>query len=95
MTGLGERKSAVGAARQAIALQPTSSNAFDGPHFQRDAVIRVFMPAGDYDAAIEELDAYLAAPGAWSIEGLMPDPRLDPIRDDPSFLGLVEKYKRK
>ena len=53
------------------------------------------MPAGDYDAAIEELDAYLAAPGTWSIEGLLPDPRLDPIRDDPRFLALVEKYSRK
>ncbi len=94
LAGLGERESAVRAARQAIALQPTSIDAIDGPNIQLDGIIRVFMPAGDYDAAIEELDAYLAAPGMWSIEGLLPDPRLDPIRDDPRFQALVEKYKR-
>jgi hypothetical protein len=54
----------------------------------------VLLPAGATDAAIDELDAYLEAPGRWSIEGLLPDPRLDPIRDDPRFLALVEKYRR-
>jgi TolB-like protein/Flp pilus assembly protein TadD len=94
LAGLGEQESAVRAARQAIALRPTSIDAVDGPNIQLDGIIRVFMPAGDYDAAIEELDAYLAGPGMWSIEGLLPDPRLDPIRDDPRFQALVEKYKR-
>ena len=43
---------------------------------------------------IDELDAYLAAEGVWSIEGLLPDPRLDPVRDYPRFKALVEKYRR-
>ena len=50
---------------------------------------------GDYDSAIEELDKHLATPGAyWSIEGLLPDPRLDPIRNDPRFQAMVERYRR-
>ncbi len=65
-----------------------------GPQIQIDAIIRVFAPAGAADAAIEELDAYLSAPGLWSIEGLLPDPRLDSIRDDPRFEALVEKFAR-
>lgn len=53
------------------------------------------MPAGDHDAAIEELDIYLAGLGQCSVEGLLPDPRFDPIRDDPRFQGLAEKYGRR
>jgi tetratricopeptide (TPR) repeat protein len=95
LAGLGENESAIRAARHGIALQPTSLDAVDGPLIQVDGIIRVFLPAGDYDGAIEELDVYLAGPGQWSIEGLLPDPRLDPIRDDPRFQALVEKYKRR
>ena len=58
------------------------------------ATIGTFIPAGDYDRAIELLDEYFATPVGWSIEGLSPDPRLDPIRDHPGWLALVEKYKR-
>ena len=45
-------------------------------------------------SAIYELDKYLAGPAPWSIEGLLPDPRLDPIREDPRFVVLVKKYQR-
>ena len=54
----------------------------------------VFIPAGDHDRAIELLDEYFATPVGWTIEGLSRDPRLDPIRDHPGWLALVEKYKR-
>jgi len=58
------------------------------------AVISVFMPAGDHERAIELLDKYFATPVGWTIEGMSRDPRLDPIRDHPGWLALVEKYKR-
>ena len=58
------------------------------------AAIGVFIPAGDYDRAIELLDEHLATPVGWAIEGLSHDPRLDPIRDHPGWLALVEKYER-
>ena len=65
------------------------------PEICRADIVRVFAAAGDRDAALAELDAYLAASGQWSIEGLLPDPRLDPIRDDRRFQALVEKNRRK
>ena len=44
--------------------------------------------------AIDLLDDYLGTRGAaWTIEGLLPDPRLDPIRDNPRFVALVEKHR--
>jgi hypothetical protein len=58
------------------------------------AVIGTFIPAGDHDRAIELLDEHLATPVGWTIEGLSHDPRLDPIREHPGWLALVEKYKR-
>jgi tetratricopeptide (TPR) repeat protein len=58
------------------------------------AALGVFIPAGDYDRAIELLDEHFATPVGWTVEGLSRDPRLDPIRDHPGWLALVEKYSR-
>ena len=92
LAGLGENEEAVRMARQAI--DATSRDTYAGPNYQLDAIL-VIAAAGDSDTAIEELDAYLSSPGYWSIEGILPDPRLDPIRDDTRFDALVEKYSRR
>ena len=58
------------------------------------AAVGVLIPAGDHDHAIELLDEYFATPVGWTIEAMLRDPRIDPIRDHPGWLALVEKYKR-
>ncbi len=58
------------------------------------AALGVFIPAGDHDRAIELLDEHFATPVGWTVDGLSRDPRLDPIRDHPGWLALVEKYAR-
>lgn len=57
-------------------------------------VREVLVPAGASELAIAELDGYLSRPGSWSIEGLLPDPRLDPLRRHRLFTALVEKHAR-
>lgn len=94
LAGLDQQQQACYAADRALELRPTAKDAFIGPGVHLDAIIRVFLRAGANARAISELDAYLAHPGAWSIEGLLPDPRLDGIRDDPEFQALVAKYRR-
>jgi hypothetical protein len=88
---LGEAESATDLAGQA--LLPVSTDATHQSTFRLGAIM-IFVTAGDNDSAMVELDAYLSAPGEWSIEGLLPDPRLDTIRDDPRFQRLVNKYSR-
>jgi hypothetical protein len=62
---------------------------------QLAAIVRVLVPAGRYDDALDDLADYLGQPGQWSIEGLREDPRLAPIRNDSRFLALVEKHGRR
>ena len=87
----GDMEPAIDLARQA--LLATSTDASHRAAFRLGAIM-ILVAAGDYDSAIQELDVYLSAPGEWSIEGLLPDPRLDPIRDDTRFQALVEKHGR-
>jgi tetratricopeptide (TPR) repeat protein len=93
--GLEENKSAIEAAETAMALMPPDRDSISGRVVQLHAIMRVFSVIGDHDRVITELEDYLASPGGeWSIEGLLPDPRFDAIREDPRFLALVEKHRQ-
>jgi TolB-like protein len=87
---LGDKAGAVAA----LANSPRVDDAAQGSGLQLAAAIRVYLPLGDYDRALRELDAYLSSPGRWTIEGLSADPRLDPLRSDPRFVALVAKHAR-
>ena len=91
---LGDPDEAVRLGRDAIARFPSTMDTYSAPEVKIETVVRVFVPAAAYDIALDELEAYFAAAGRWSIEGLSRDPRLDPIRDDPRFVALVERYGR-
>ena len=90
----GEYEKAIETARRATALLPVTEDALAGKDIQLNAIKFVYLLAGAYDLAIEELDDYLSSPTQWRIEGLLPDPIFDPLRNHPDFLALVEKYKR-
>ncbi|NIW25314.1 MAG: hypothetical protein GWN29_12515 [Gammaproteobacteria bacterium] len=80
--------------QRALELHPLESDTQSAHVLQTEAILSVFIPAGDFDAAFAELERYFSVPGRWSIEGLSRDPRLDPIRDDPRFVALIERYRR-
>jgi hypothetical protein len=86
-----ESEQAILLATQVLQALPTELDADLGPNFRLYA-IKVFLAAGDHDTAIVELHAYLSSPAVWTIKGLLPDPRLDPIRDHPGFIELVQKF---
>jgi TolB-like protein len=91
--GLGEFDEARRLAEESMAMKfPDEPMVTKWLLFQ--AAFLVFIPVGDHDRAIELLDEYFAAPVGWAFEGLSRDPHLDPIRDHPGWLALVEKYSR-
>ncbi len=92
LAGLGQYESAIEAGRRAIELAPRSAPV--GAELGLHVAQLVFIRAGAYDEALQHLGAYLEAPGRWSIEGLLAHPLIDPIRNDPGFLALVEKHRR-
>jgi tetratricopeptide (TPR) repeat protein len=79
-------------AAAALASSPPVDRATQGSGLQLAAALRVYLPLGDHERALRELDAYLSSPGRWTIEGLTADPRLDPLRSDPRFAELVAKH---
>jgi serine/threonine protein kinase/tetratricopeptide (TPR) repeat protein len=52
----------------------------------------VHAKLGRYDTALQELDTILAVPGVISIPILELDPRWQPLRAQPGFAKLAEKY---
>jgi len=94
LAGLGNHEAAQRAAREALDLMPRSRDDLLGAIYQINVIMGVFAPLNDVEATVAELDDHLTAASPWRIEGLLPDPRLDPVRDDPRFQALVEQYRQ-
>ena len=92
--GLGDYDEAIRVAEEALAMRFPDESRITKGHLHA-AAVSVFIPAGDHDRAIDLLDEHFATPVGWTIEGVLHDPRIDPIRDHPGWLALVEKYRRR
>jgi TolB-like protein len=88
---LGEKNSATAEAQRASELQPESKDAFEGPAIT-EGVAQVCAILGDKDRAIEILDGLLSRPSYVTVQGLRVNPIWDPLRNDPRFQALVERY---
>jgi TolB-like protein/Flp pilus assembly protein TadD len=91
---LGEKELALAEALRASELQPESRDALDGPHITED-VAQVHAILGDNGRAIEILDGLLNRPSYLTVQGLRVNPVWDPLRNDPRFQALLEKYAGK
>jgi serine/threonine-protein kinase len=91
---LGEKGAALTEARRATELLPESKDAFGGPEIA-GGVAEVHAIVGDNGRAIEILDGLLSRPSAVTVQGLKVNPIWDPLRNDPRFQALIEKYGAK
>jgi TolB-like protein/Tfp pilus assembly protein PilF len=91
---LGEKESALQEAQRATELVPERKDAFSGPEIA-SGVAEVYAILGDDDRAIETLDGLLSRPSGVTAQGLIVNPIWDPLRSDPRFQSLIEKYGAK
>jgi hypothetical protein len=78
-------------AGRAVELLPESQNAFDGPQCIA-ALAQIYAWTGESDEAFRLLDHLLGIPNRLSIPLLKLDPVWDPLRGDPRFQALIDKY---
>jgi serine/threonine-protein kinase len=90
--GLGRADEAIREGREAVELLPVSKEAWYGPD-RVEVLAEICVMVGEHDAAIEQLDYLLSVPSRWSIRFIEVDPVWAPLRDDPRFQALLEKYE--
>ncbi len=87
--GLGQVEAAVREGRRAVELLPTAEDAYAGAALV-DNLAHIYVMVGDYDAAIDEIEALLSADAPVSVPWLLADPTWAPLRDHPRFQTLIE-----
>jgi TolB-like protein len=88
---LSEKDAALAEAQRAAELRPESKDAFGGPEIM-EGVAEVHAVLGDNDRAIEILDGLLSRPSGVTAQMLKINPIWDPLRSDPRFQALIDKY---
>ena len=88
---LGDKDGALAQARRATELRPESKDALGGAEIAA-GVAEVHAIVGDNDRAIEILDGLLSRPSAVTVQGLKLNPIWDPLRNNPRFQALIDKY---
>ena len=72
-------------------LLPESEDAYSGPPISA-ALAEIYACTGEHDQALALIDHLLEVPHGLSIPILKLDPVWDPLRKDPRFQTLIDKY---
>ena len=91
---LGEKDAALAEAQRAAELLPESKDAFGGPEITA-GVADVYCIVGENGRAIEVLDGLLSRPSGVTVPLLKLRPAWDPLRNDPRFQALIDRYGAK
>jgi tetratricopeptide (TPR) repeat protein len=91
LAALGQKQEAIAEGKRAVELLPESQDAFDGPQGTA-ALAQIYAWTGEFDEAFRLLDHLLVVPNGLTIPMLKLDPAWDPLRQDPRFQALIDKY---
>jgi TolB-like protein/Flp pilus assembly protein TadD len=94
LAGLGQKEAAIAEGKRAIELLPEAEDALTGPKITRGLAI-IYARTGEIDHALPLLDHLLTVPAGVTVPLLELDPVWDPLRADPRFQALINKYAAK
>jgi TolB-like protein/Tfp pilus assembly protein PilF len=91
LAGLGEKEEAIAEGKRAVNLLPESEDALEGPKATLE-LAKIYTWTGETDQALLLLDHSLSNPSGVTISSLKIDPIWDPLRSNPRFQALIDKY---
>jgi TolB-like protein/Flp pilus assembly protein TadD len=94
LAALGQKQEAIAEGKRAVELLPESQDALDGPRATAD-LAQIYAWTGEFDEAFRLLDHLLAIPSHLTVPMLKLDPGWDPLRQDPRYQALIDKYGAK
>jgi TolB-like protein/Flp pilus assembly protein TadD len=94
LAGLGQKEDAINEGKKAVELLPESEDAVDGPKATA-ALAEIYSWVGEHDEAFRLLDHLLTVPNGLTVPMVKLDPVWDPLRKDPRFQALIDKYAGK
>src|SRR5437773_7175262 len=94
LAALGQREEAINEGKRAVELLPESQDAFDGPQATA-SLAQIYAWTGEFDEAFRLLDHLLDVQNVLTVPMLKLEPIWDPLRKDPRFQALIDKYSPK
>jgi TolB-like protein/Flp pilus assembly protein TadD len=91
LAALDRKQEAIAEGKRAVELLPESKDAFDGPKIT-ESLAEIYALTGESDEAFRLIDHLLQAPNGLTVHTLKLDPAWDPLRKDPRFQALIDKY---
>jgi serine/threonine-protein kinase len=91
---LGDNERAIQAARRDSARVPLSDDAYLGTELLIDLAV-TYARVGEQDKALNLVDTLLSIPSELTVAILKIDPNWDPLRDNPRYQALIDKYEKR
>jgi TolB-like protein/Tfp pilus assembly protein PilF len=93
-SALERKEDAIQEGKRATELLPESKDAFDGPSMTIQ-LAQIYVWTGELDQALQLIEHSLTVPAGITAAILKLDPVWEPLRKDPRFQALIDKYSAK